>query len=318
MTTILVCYKHGTLDILKCCLSSIKRYTNSTSICVFILKDKATPIAKAEKKYCDSLGFFIKEVEIPTGLTGSRVHGSLLDNFISKFKDEICSTDYVMTLDSDCFPIDHGWLSKLTECLQDGDCGGILHPWAPPPSDTPRNSLEWRVRSQHCWETTHVACQVMTIHTFSNLWEKGVRFSQGDDTGLMFPNTVKKNGGKCVGLKPTRCAITDFDINPEFNRYLHVVYGDLIYHRGGFTRKDSNNESINNFFPGVDDTIRTLKDASFLLYKTTSYQYKFNREEEVALDHLNRSFGLTSTWKENADKFVQLKEAFKAKKKNEY
>jgi hypothetical protein len=217
----------------------------------------------------------------------------MLDEVIPR---EITSdSEFLLTLDSDCFPIADGWLTDLIEKMGEASLAGILHPWAPPPSDLPHANLEYRVRSQHCWQTTHVACQLVSFSFYRELYERGCRFNKGDDTGLLVPKMVKDSGGKVDGFKVSRCPVVwEGDLDPEFNRYSSLVFGDKVYHHGGFSRSKVGKDDavFKTSFGWCEDLVLWGRGAEFLLNDRFSYRFKFDREELVAKEKMQRLFGL--------------------------
>lgn len=285
---ILICYKAGTLDMLKVCLSAIHRHTiYPHRVVISTIKDpvgvKELNSIKNEFQF-DSI---LVDFDFAKYKSGSNIHGFMLDESIKLIENE-----FILTLDSDCFPINSPWLSELFDMMEaDVGCAGILHPWSPPPKDMNNNLIEWRVRSQHCWETTHVACQLVRK---SFIVDESLSYVTGDDTGLDIPKMAKSKGLRVVGFMPTRCALpcpVDFDV--EYNRYICLVWGDKIYHHGGFTRTsvDGDDELFDSKFSWVYPKIIENNGAEFLL-KKDYYKYKFDKEELIAKEKMNRLFGL--------------------------
>ncbi len=293
--TIVICYQSGTSDMLRACLTALDRYTQHP-IRVMVLTQKQ-PFGE-EDAYMAVEGFALANVHVIPCSSG-HVHGKLLDAFIPKD----VGTELFLTLDSDCFPVADGWLGDLVGMLKgDVRISGILHPWAPPPDDMDKRKLEWRVRSQHCWNRTHVACQLMRKSDFIEL---GHKYDAGDDTGLAITAEAARRGWAVAGFKPTRCprvaAPTSASgrahgprLDPEFNRYVSVVYGDKVYHHGGFTRQSLGDEDVFKASFGHARERVLVDGAEFLLDDLHSYRFKFDREEEVAQEKMQRLFGLFS------------------------
>lgn len=289
MVTIVIAYQTGTSGILATCLASIGRHTKCKYQVMVVVRGSESDIDEVIEKS----GIPVQLVflgEDGHGYIGSKVHGAMLDEVIPKI-----DTEYLLTLDSDCFPVADGWLTDLVGKMDDPTvgCAGILHPWQPPAEDMPRNKLEWRVRSQHCWDVTHVACQLVRVCDL-----EGMSYMAGDDTGLDIPRKMAEKGKKCVGFMATRCANPDpeFGLDPEFNRHICLIFGDKVYHHGGFSRKNVLGEErdFQNSFGWVEDILLSYGGAEFLLHDENSYKYKFDREEEVAGEKMKRLFGLKS------------------------
>ena len=289
--TIIICYQQGTSNILATCLASLARHTKDVPYKVVVLtrgRECDTDLEQLRTAYANVLAVPLMEID---DKVSSRVHGMMLDAFVPSRID----TEYVLTLDSDCFPIADGWLSELLGMMGNGArITGILHPWAPPSAGMSQKKLEWRVRSQHCWETTHVACQMLKTE---DVYLLGQKYNTGDDTGLALTKKAKSLGWKADGFKVTRCPKPIVGrIDPEFNRYVALVYGDRIYHHGGFTRTTvlGDEPVFRKEFGWVIDRVITERGAEFLLDDGISYRFKLNREEEVAKEKMQRLFGLKS------------------------
>jgi len=280
-------------------LSSIKRHTRYKDFNVVVVS-----------RNFDDEGFdvvakydFVRICEINIDIesnVSSRVHGTMLDDVWPEIQSEL-----ILTLDSDCFPVANGWLEGLVEMIDNGaDVAGILHPWAPPPGDMKHTKIEWRVRNQHCWNVTHVACQLVKK---SFLEKHNLKYNDGDDTGLSIPMRVLSEGGKVDGYRITRCPkpIAKENANknnhgglidPEFNRYVCLIFGDKVYHQGGYTRKAKFGDE-----PLMEDSFgwamkKVVEDGSadFLMEYRFSYVFGFDREDEVAAEKMQRLFGLKS------------------------
>jgi hypothetical protein len=291
MITIVICYQEGTGPILLANLASIERHSVGVSYQILIVTRKGS---SDNQQFLSELYLHypvkIIEVDISSDVT-SHVHGMMLDTVIPKNIE----TEYVLTLDSDCFPVASGWLNDLLEMMQNGaKIVGILHPWAPPPLNMDRKKIEFRVRTQHCWESTHVACQMLKV---SDLISLGVKYNTGDDTGLAIVAAAKSRGWKIDGFKVNRCPLPEIGhIDPEFNRYVCLIFGDKVYHHGGFTRTISCGDEpvLKNEFGWVENELIVKRGAEFLLNNSVSYMFKFDREEEVAKEKMQRLFGLKS------------------------
>lgn len=287
-TTIVVCYQAGTSDMLRVCLRALARHTQ---------RDAAIVVATAggdDGLYNLRGEFDFDVVECDVSVENvNGIHGRILDKVIPTI-----GTPFFVTLDSDCFPLADGWLSDLRLMLDTARIAGVLHPWAPPPDDLPKTKLAYRIRSQHCWTSTHVACQMMRTEDYRKLQEDGAKFSGGDDTGLLVPLLAHKRGWIIDGFMPTRCPklqVMDEGIDPEFNRMWCVVYGDKMCHIGGFTRAAMGQprpDSAN--FEWAVKRIMADGGAEFLLEDRLSYKYQFNREEEVAAYKINWTFGVSA------------------------
>jgi hypothetical protein len=285
--TVVTCYKAGTAALMSVWFESLFRHTKpeEAKAVVLVKKGDFDEGLKALGRH----PMTVVEVEVgddPASV--SRVHGKMLDAFVP-CKVE---TEYTLTMDSDCFPVADGWLAGLVDRIEHGfRVSGILHPWAPPPADMKRTKIEWRVRSQHCWENTHVACQLMRT---ADLAELGAKFAGGDDTGLLIPKMARERKWDIGGYMPVRCPKpVDPDFDPEFNRYVGLVFGDKVFHGGGFTRVAVGDKPVfEKEYGWVREKVLEARGAEFLLDEERSYRFKFDKEEAVAAEKMDRLFGL--------------------------
>jgi len=124
----------------------------------------------------------------------------------------------------------------------------------------------------------------------------GAVYNGGDDTGLLIPLMAKEQGWKIDGFKPTRCPLPmeGCTLDPEFNRYVCMVFGDMVYHHGGWTRigifGDSPVWELN--YGWIKGQIMKEYGAEWILDE--GYEFTLDREEEVAKEKMDRLFGLRS------------------------
>ena len=245
----------------------------------------------------------VEGVEVPDEVIRlGHEHGCMLDYVAAKVE-----TDYILTLDSDCLPVHDGWIEELVNIMDDDHAlkgyrpgsriatAGILHPWGPPP-DMKKSKLEYRVRSQHCWETTHVACQLIRTEMVKSCALDGIGYTTGDDTGLGMVKHLKGLGMRCIGYKPTRCPKPEVEFDAEFNRYTCIVFGDAVVHIGGFSRTTAKGDEdvFKRAFGYAPMRIIEEGGAEFLLNEEDSYEFTLDREEEVAAEKMQRLFGLVA------------------------
>ena len=288
--TAVICYQLGTAKMLDVCLASLVRHTPASLLRVLLVYRDEGLAFDADGCVAQAREHF--EVELrPVAFrgpdSGSRVHGRLLDAVASTVL-----TPYVLTLDSDCFPVADDWLEGLLGLLDDTTkVVGILHPWAPPPPWIAEKSMELRIRSQHCWWNTHVACQLLER---AWLTELAVPYNGGDDTGLLVPLETRHREKLVKGYRPTLCPRPDGDFDAEFNRDVCVVYGDAVYHHGGYSRKTvhGDRDVMKEPFDWARERLFEECGAEFLLEPDNCYRYVFDREESVAADKMERIFGL--------------------------
>ena len=292
-TTIVISYRPGTADLLKVCLASLARYT-SHDVKILIV---STDISEKELMDCKLnspfKGFELRQVKVQM-VPWTRIHGHMLDAVIPKYID----TEYFLTLDSDCFPVADGWLNILKGILKTCKIAGIAQPWAPPPESISKTSVEYRVRSQQCWNRTHVACQMIRTEDYLQLNAEGATFVGGDDTGLLVNKMAAEKGWRFRVFMPSRCPLgkrLNKGVFPELNRSCCVVYGDFICHIGAYTRGQMGQDrpdSVN--FEWAVKRIMADGGAEFLLEDRLSHKYLFDREEVVAAYKVNQIFGVSA------------------------
>jgi hypothetical protein len=252
---------------LRTCLEAIERHECETPYEIIVV----APVSQSEvaEKVCrdlelDWLFFDTKEDE----MSGSRIHAEALDRAMPHV-----DTPYVLTLDADCFPMSAGWLDRLMRGIEIAGVVGIAHPYAPAPESMEKFGMEYRIRSQLCYDTPHVACMLISRDT---LKRTGVGFADGDDTGLAIPARVRAMEMQVATIMPTACALP----GGEFDRDMCVVYDDCIYHHGGGTREVQDKGT-----PTAEwDTVRKriVNEGADFLIGGPVYKYKFDNEEEVA------------------------------------
>lgn len=294
--TIMTCYVRGTHEMMSACLAAIQRHTKCSASVLVAAAEGHLDQGLFEVVDCfQDKPLHIEVAEIPKShIRKGHEHGCILDRAI---ETEVTSP-YVLTLDSDALPMSDAWLDRLHAMMtSDKICtSGILHPWGPPPTGMNKSKLEWRVRTQHCWETTHVACQLIRLSDIQALHKKNIGYAEGDDTGLGMVQSLKDDGRVCIGYRPSRCPKPAVDFDAEFNRYSCVVYGDSVIHVGGFTRVtvDGDNSVFHRAFGWAEERVLEDGGAEFLLNDDQAYVYKFDKEEEVSDEKMQRLFGLES------------------------
>jgi hypothetical protein len=287
MVTIIICYRAGTSEMLKVCLSSLQRHTKQEVACAVVTTDVDDGLVSLQKEN----QFSLFEVDVPDD-PASRIHGNMLDKVIPS---EI-TTEYVLTLDSDCFPVADYWLRDLLKMMDDSRLVGILHPWAPPPDDMAKSKMAWRIRSQRCWNGTHVACQMIRTADYKELQSCGVNYAGGDDTGLLVPMQAAAKGWGISGFRPTRCPLPSVNgshFDPEYNRTCCVIFGDKMCHVGSYTLSKCGIEKRDSAtFEWSVGRILADNGAEFLLEDRLSHRYRFGSEEEVSKYDMGIIFGV--------------------------
>lgn len=164
-------------------------------------------------------------------------HGRALDRLLAEVPAE---ADYVVTLDTDSFPIRDGWLQNLLGRLDRGaSLAGI---W--------RDEMAPRIRAY-----VHPSCLAARRDT---LFDLGVDFARKQgvhrvDVGQNITNAVLAAGGRISRLRRSN------ERNMHF--LMGGVYADLVYHHGAGSRLAS---FWTSFDKDADETVRlSLRDAAF-------------------------------------------------------
>lgn len=274
MTTVLIAYAAGTSEMLDVCLSSIERHDAGADYSVKVVTDDRGYVEALEVAgQHDDVGVF--GYNIGSMKNGSMMHGTLLDMAIKDVDSE-----YVLSLDSDCFPVAPDWLKTLHSLAEGSVISGILWPWIPPPPEMDEMAMEYRIRKNHCWDNTSVICQLIKK---SFIFDNKLKYVDGDDTGFAVVRKAHMMGMPVVGLMPTRCALPSGDLNPEMNRHICMVFGDMIYHQGGSSRR-AQGASIDpsGYYVSARERVFSEKGAEWILKEENSHKYRFDDEEEVA------------------------------------
>lgn len=142
--------------------------------------------------------------------------------------------------------------------------------------------MEWRIRRQHCWENTQVACQLLSVEMMRDM---GLKFAdpEGDDTNFGLMDKVHAAGVEVDVMIPTRCALPDDgNFNPEMNRHVCVVYGDMVYHHGGASRERQGAfVSDDKLFGSARRRVIEERGAEWLCDPDKSHVYTMDSEDEV-------------------------------------
>jgi hypothetical protein len=283
--TALVAYRPGTRGVFEACLESVFRHTPREGFELRVIHDETHTLDIED--LLTRFNLRATGYPVPEGYCGSYIHGTLLNHAVKEVQ-----SDYLLTLDSDCFPIADGWLNELRAMVDEGaGCAGILYPWQPIPSEIMKGAIERRIRAKHCNRNTHVACQLTKT---SFIFDHKIDFMDDDDTGFAIPTMAHQLGLPVKGFLVTRCGLVNPGVkfDPEFNRHVSLIFGDRIYHHGGATQtKTGYKIDRDDMFSQVRATVIEKKGAEWLLADGNSYQYKFDREEEVADFKMSITYG---------------------------
>ena len=164
-------------------------------------------------------------------------HGRALDRLLRKVPEE---AEYVVTLDTDSFPIRDGWLENITGRLDRG--ASLAGVW--------RDEMAPRIAPY-----IHPSCLAARRTTLEEL---NVQFARRPgvhrvDVGQEITNVVVTAGGRLSRLRRSNARNMHF--------LMGGVYGDLIYHHGAGSRRAS---FWTSFDTDADDAVRVLlRDAAF-------------------------------------------------------
>jgi Glycosyl transferase family 2 len=189
--------------------------------------------------------FFPEQLELISASPRARVfsesesgkdvrHGRALDRLLKQVPTE---TEYVVTLDTDSFPIRDGWLENVLGRLRDG--ASLVGVW--------RDEMAPEIRPY-----VHPSCLAARRETLVGL---GINFARehGQDVGQNITAAVLARGGSISRLRRSNARNLHF--------LLAGVYGDLVYHHGAGSRHASFWTSDD---AGADEAARiALRDAAF-------------------------------------------------------
>jgi hypothetical protein len=200
--------------------------------------ERHTPAGSYDLLVWDN-SFFPEQLELIAASERARVfsesksgkdvrHGRALDRLLKQVPAE---TEYVVTLDTDSFPIRDGWLENVLGRLRDG--ASLVGVW--------RDEMAPEIRPY-----VHPSCLAARRET---LVELGINFARedGQDVGQNI------TGGRISRLRRSNARNLHF--------LLAGVYGDLVYHHGAGSRHASFWTSDD---AQADEAARiALRDAAF-------------------------------------------------------
>jgi hypothetical protein len=190
---------------IKLCLERLRQHTTSWPYRVFVW-DNSFLDEHARILEADSRVSVFGRRDTKTAIW----HPAALDRLCRRVPRD---TEYIVTMDSDAFPVRDGWLENLLGRLNQGaTLTGI-----------------WRDEmAPHIEPFVHPSCLAMRRSTRRTL---GVRFSstRGQDAGQAVTKAVLAAGGRISRLRRSNA------LNPHF--LMAGIYGDLIYHHGAGSRR---------------------------------------------------------------------------------
>jgi hypothetical protein len=278
MVTMLMVYASGVEKMLETAMESIRRHDSGTRLGIKIVLDNRDKKAFEEVSRWSSYDVEIVGYDVGVAKSGSGQHGRLLDRAIQDV-----TTEYTLTMDSDCFPVADDWVGGLLRMMENKNvaASGIRWPWCPIESDVDQKSLEWRIRQFHNWENLQVACQLVRT---KQMLEMGWKFADpyGDDTNHGFMKRLKEAGFEIDGWHPTRGPLSDDGLfDSELNRHESIIYGERIYHHVGATRECRDNVG-SCLFQKARQKVYNEKGAEWMLKCGNSHFFEKTKEEEVS------------------------------------
>lgn len=253
---------------IKLCLQQLERYTTSSSSYEILVWDNSFLSEHLEILEADSRVSAFSEDEKQKDVR----HGRALDRLLRKVSAEI---EYVVSLDTDSFPIRHGWLENLLGRLDRG--AAIAGVW--------RDEMAPEIRPY-----VHPSCLAMRRDTLLELDVQFSRAGGGQDVGQRVTEAVLAAGGRVSGLRRSNAR------NPHF--LLAGIYGDLVYHHGAGSRHASFWTSADT---ETDEAMRVaLRDAAFedidrlVDFLTGDLPLEEARELSFATEGSNSSFASAS------------------------
>ena len=239
--------------------------------------ERHTPAGSYDLLVWDN-SFFPEQLELIAASPSARVfsesgsgkdvrHGRALDRLLQQVPAE---TEYVVTLDTDSFPIRDGWLENVLGRLQEG--ASLVGVW--------RDEMAPEIRPY-----VHPSCLAARRET---LLELGINFARedGQDVGQNITSAVLERGGGISRLRRSNARNLHF--------LLAGIYGDLVYHHGAGSRHASFWTSDD---AQADEAARiALRDAAFRDLETFVALLTGDAPREAATD-----LGLTSLLPDPAD-----------------
>jgi hypothetical protein len=299
--TILTAHAEGTAEVLRACLASIDRHDAGCPFKMLILIDSASKKA-AEEVAKELEGYTFANclpLELSEDMYGSAMHACLLDAAVFHV-----DTKYILTLDSDCFPVADGWLADLMGEYDQGNVlPGIVWPWIPIRLDENPLEMERRIRGYHNWRNTQVACQLVKTEFLD-----GLRYEASDDTGFALLDKAHELDLNIDGWIPTMCALPDIETDPEFNREACVIFGDKMFHMGGATRKAQGAEvDPQGWYDGARGRVLEEKGAEWILEEGNHHKYTFEKEHLVVRQRMNLMYQCMRRYLEHEDRLFDPK-----------
>ena len=194
---------------IKLCLQQLERYATLSSSYDILVWDNSFLSEHLEILEADPRVSVLSERETHKDVR----HGRALDRLVREVSAE---TEYVVSLDTDSFPIRHGWLENLIGRLDRG--ASIAGVW--------RDEMAPEIRPY-----VHPSCLAMRRDTLLELDVQFSRAGGGQDVGQRVTEAVLAAGGGVSGLHRSNARNLHF--------LMAGIYGDLVYHHGAGSRHAS-------------------------------------------------------------------------------
>jgi Glycosyl transferase family 2 len=188
------------------CLQQLERYTTPSSSYDILVWDNSFLPEHLEILEANARVSVFSEREKRKDVR----HGRALDRLLREVPQD---TEYVVTLDTDSFPIRDGWLDNLIGRLDGG--ASIAGVW--------RDEMAPKITPY-----VHPSCLVARRNTLLELEVDFARKS-GQDVGQNITEAVVSAGGLVSRLRRSNAR------NPHF--LMAGIYGDLVYHHGAGSRR---------------------------------------------------------------------------------
>lgn len=199
----------------------------------------SAPVALAGRLATTTVSRLVQWLRLPPWLANAnrffeRTHPAALDHLLDTATDGF---DYVVTLDTDSFPVSDAWLDELVGACEDGaELAGVY-----------RDEMAPRLQP-----FVHVSGLCMRR---ADLLDLGVSFSRGmgQDVGQNITEAVARRNGTIAPLRRSN--------KVNFHFLVGGIYGDVIYHHGAGSRRAMFWTSSDR---DRDDRVRVeLRDAVF-------------------------------------------------------
>jgi hypothetical protein len=198
---------------LELCLRQLRRYTAAGAYRLYVWNNNTGDSVIGELVRGEPDAVFM---QCPPGLGLSHVHADPLQRLYETARDD--GAHYIVTLDSDAFPIAPGWLEELTRAVDQGSVmAGI---W--------RDELQPFIRPY-----VHPSCLCTTV---AFLESAGLRLDYIDSDQPSGPEDTLSCLTRYAETAGLRCHKLRRSNQRQVHRLMGGVYGELVYHHGAGSR----------------------------------------------------------------------------------